>query len=289
MESSLQRHPIFGRSAPAVRAQLLSSSRVLSLPPRARVLSEGDVAKSIFALERGAVRVFHQSTGGDEVSLKLFRAPVVFGEAEALYGVPFQENVETIEDCHLIEMPTAAVKEFLAAAPLAAIAFVEDLSARLAIASYHQRSLAFHPITIRLANFLLDYAEWTNDPGVHEWSLALSQDDMAAAIGAARRAAPQRRARRSALRCRAATRACRSARSATRAPPPVRMVALPAPARRHRRASKRRAERGRAKQRVAWWAPDRVGDYSSIRRNSILRLRPRPLSSLLGATGCALP
>ncbi len=187
MDSSLQRHPIFGRSTPDVRAQLLSASRVLSLPPRTRVLSEGDVAMSIFALERGAVRVFHQSTGGDEVSLKLFRAPVVFGEAEALYGVPYQENVETVEDCRLIEMPTAAVREFLATAPLAAIAFVEDLSARLAIASYHQRSLAFHPITIRLANFLLDYAEWTNDPGVHEWSLALSQDDMAAAIGATRR------------------------------------------------------------------------------------------------------
>jgi CRP-like cAMP-binding protein len=178
-------HPIFGRADARARAALLARSRVLDLPAGARVLTEGDAAHDVFALERGRVRVFIQSPNGEEVSCKLFRAPAVFGEAEALYGVSFQENVETLEPALIVAIPVAALREFLALAPEAGAAFVDDLAARLAISIYHQRSLAFNPVTIRLANFLLDYAEWTANE--NQWRIALSQDEMAAAIGATRR------------------------------------------------------------------------------------------------------
>jgi len=180
-------NPVFGLGSPSARAQLASRSRTLELLPSTRILSEGEPATSIFALEKGAVRVFHQAPTGDEVLLKLFRAPAIFGEAEAFYEVVFQENVETVEDTTLVAMPTDAVRDFLLEVPEAGLAFVRDLAARLAIASYHQRSLAFNPVTIRLANFLLDYAEWSNVEPARELTVALSQDDMAAAIGATRR------------------------------------------------------------------------------------------------------
>jgi CRP/FNR family transcriptional regulator, cyclic AMP receptor protein len=183
----LAANPVFGRAPREARARLVERSRVLELEARGRVLSEGDPAVEIFALESGAVRVFIQAANGDEVSCKLFRAPTIFGEAEAFYGVAFQENVEAVEPSRIVAMPIAAVRECLLASPEAGVAFVDDLAKRLAISIYNQRSLAFNPVTIRLANFLLDYAEWTSTPGERRWEIALSQDDMAAAIGATRR------------------------------------------------------------------------------------------------------
>lgn len=185
--AALLDNPVFSLGPPSAREQLLAHSRLLTLTGGERVLSEGEPAKSIYALDAGAVRVFHQTANGDEVSLKLFRSPAIFGEAEAFSGVAFQENVETLEASRIVVMPTDAVRAFLRTVPAAAIGFLEDVAARLAIASYHQRSLAFNPITMRLANFLLDYAEWTHDSDDAEWRVALSQDDMASAIGATRR------------------------------------------------------------------------------------------------------
>jgi CRP/FNR family cyclic AMP-dependent transcriptional regulator len=187
VSTALAGHPIFGLGEARARQALLDASRVLDLPLDARVLTEGDAAEHVFALERGAVRVFISSPTGEEVSCKLFRAPAVFGEAESLYGVRFQENVVTVEPSRVVAMPTEAVRQFLLATPAAGVAFVTDLAARLAISIYHQRSLAFNPVTIRLANFLLDYAEWTHGDEADPWRIALSQDEMAAAIGATRR------------------------------------------------------------------------------------------------------
>jgi CRP-like cAMP-binding protein len=62
-----------------------------------------------------------------------------------------------------------------------------DVAARLSAATENERSLAFDSVSVRLARYLCDYGEWTNDPGAAELRLDLNQDDMAAAIAATRR------------------------------------------------------------------------------------------------------
>jgi CRP-like cAMP-binding protein len=180
-------NPIFSIASPAARELLIERSALKTYARGERILVEGQAAENVYALERGAVRVFHHSPKGDEVVLKLFRAPAIFGEAEALGGMLHQEHVSAVEESELLVMPVRAVVSLLREEPICAIRMLVDVASRLAIAAYNEKSLAFNPLTIRLANYLLDYARWTNPSDAREVRLDLTQDDMAAAVGGTRR------------------------------------------------------------------------------------------------------
>lgn len=183
----LENNPIFSAASLASKERLIRSSTLRRYAPAEEVLAEGQPSDHVFALEHGAVRVFHMSPMGEEVSLKLFSAPAIFGEAEAFCGIPYLEHVTAVEQSQILVMPPAAVLRLLRAEPECAVRMLVDVATRLAIAAYNEKSLAFNPATIRLANYLLDYARWTNKPGVTELILDLNQDQMAAAIGVTRR------------------------------------------------------------------------------------------------------
>jgi len=187
MDQSLADNPIFAVASPSGRERLVRASHSRTFAPGDPILREGQEASSIYALESGAVRVYHLAPTGEEVLLKLFRAPAVFGEAEALSGFPHQEHVAAIEESRVLVMPVREVVRLLGAEPRCALRALVDVSARLAIAAYNEKSLAFNPLTIRLASYLVDYATWTNPPDATEVCLALTQDEMAAAVGGTRR------------------------------------------------------------------------------------------------------
>lgn len=185
--ASLGRNPIFAACSAEGRAALGAASRLLTVEPGEPVLRAGEPGERVFALLEGRVRVFHLSANGDEVVVKLFRAPAVFGEAEALSGLPYQEHVAAVDRSQILAMPRAALLRLLRAEHECAVRLLVDVARRLAIASYNEKSLAFHPATVRLASYLVDYVGWTCEPGAAELPLALTQDEMAAAIGVTRR------------------------------------------------------------------------------------------------------
>jgi len=183
----LENNPIFSAASPESLQRLIQSSVVRRYHPGEVVLAEGQPSRHVFALESGAVRVFHMSHLGEEVALKLFSAPAIFGEAEAFCDIPYLEHVSAAEESRILVMPPAAVLRLLRAEAECAVRMLVDVATRLAIAAYNEKSLAFNPATIRLANYLLDHAEWTKQPGDEELRLDLNQDQMAAAIGVTRR------------------------------------------------------------------------------------------------------
>jgi CRP-like cAMP-binding protein len=183
----LAHNPVFAAASPNARERLVDASKLRTFAPGEPIIVEGQAAEQIYALEQGTVRVFHLSPKGDEVVVKLFGAPAVFGEAEALGGVPHQEHVSAVKACRILVMPLRAVVKLLRQEPECSIRLLVDVAARLAIAAYNEKSLAFNPLTIRLANYLLDYARWTNPPDAEEIHVDLTQDDMAAAVGGTRR------------------------------------------------------------------------------------------------------
>ena len=184
---ALEQNPIFSAASADSLERLVRGSRLRRYRAGQAVLTEGQPSQHIFALEQGAVRVFHMSPMGEEVALKLFRAPAIFGEAEAFSDIPYLEHVSAVEPSQILVMSPSAVLQLLRAEPECAVRMLVDVSTRLAIAAYNEKSLAFNPATIRLANYLLDYARWTNQPGSAELCLDLNQDQMAAAIGVTRR------------------------------------------------------------------------------------------------------
>jgi CRP-like cAMP-binding protein len=183
---SLETNPIFQRLPRASRARLIGRSQVREIPRGQRIRSAGDSSEVIFALTQGSARVFHLAETGHEVVVNLFRAPAVFGEGEALLGRPVVDNIEALEDCTVLFMPVADVLVALRDDVDAALHLLTDMASRLAIASANQRSLAFEPMAMRLATYLLHFASTsTAEDGVP--SVSLTQEQMAAAIGVTRR------------------------------------------------------------------------------------------------------
>jgi CRP-like cAMP-binding protein len=132
------------------------------------------------------VRVYHAVASGAEIVVKAFSAPALFGEAEALSGICYLESVAALTPVELLAIPAQRFAALLSDEPSLATALCLDLAARLAISSYDEKSIAFDPATVRLANYLLDYAGWIGD-GEGELKVDLTQQDMAKAIGVTRR------------------------------------------------------------------------------------------------------
>jgi CRP-like cAMP-binding protein len=182
----LRKNPLFAGVAAALLDGLIEASTLKRYKRGARVLSEGDPA-SVAALERGGLRVFHSAPGGQEVEVRTFVAPAIFGIEEALSGIPHLEDVEATQESEVLLMPTAEVLRLLEADPRCAIRILKDVATRFALTIRNEKSLVFAPATMRLANYLIESAVRSSDPGSHRLMVSLTQEQLSAAIGASRR------------------------------------------------------------------------------------------------------
>lgn len=189
VDTLIRSNPIFARVKPADRPRYEARCRVQRYQARDVVLEEGDEPGFLYALLAGSVRVYHASPGGLEVILKIFRAPAVFGEMEAIVGIPMLENVACLEPVELLIVPRDLLLEEIDGNHAIAAALLRDVCARLCIASQNEKSLAFHSIRERLAHFLCNYAECDGEATSRGTRIRvkLSQDSMAAALGVTRR------------------------------------------------------------------------------------------------------
>jgi CRP-like cAMP-binding protein len=182
-------HPLLSTlDAPALRA-VVRASKLVRYREKRPVLREGDPPDQAFCLLRGAVRVFHRS-GESEVLLKLFRAPALFGEMEVLAVRPFMEYVTTLEPSEILHVPSAVFTSAMRNHPAFAQALAIDLAARLCISAHNQKALAFCDVDTRLANLLLDYAQFfgiADGAGVR-LTVSLSQESMAHDLAVTRKA-----------------------------------------------------------------------------------------------------
>lgn len=183
-------NPIFTSLDPQARAVLERRSTRRLYEPRALVLAEGDDPDHVYVLVKGSVRVFHASPSGLEVVVKVFKPPSVFGEMEVISDLPFLQSVDALEPSEILLIPREVFLELIETHHGATLALLRDVCARLCIASHNEKSLAFHDVRTRLANFLCCYAEFDGEqtPRGIRLRLRLTQDDMSTALGVTRRA-----------------------------------------------------------------------------------------------------
>jgi CRP-like cAMP-binding protein len=183
----LAKNPIFAGVPPERLGRLVGRSTLRRYPRGARILSQGERADRIFALEQGTVRVYYAVQSGSQAEAKTFRAPAIFGEAEAFSGIAHLENVDALTPSEVLIMPVEDVLALLSEDAGASLALARDLAARLAVTIQNERSLALDPLTTRLANYLLDQAASFGPCIAGQAHLLLSQDAMARALGVSRR------------------------------------------------------------------------------------------------------
>ena len=189
-DDAFDANPVLRALGAPERARLRAQARLVAYEAREVVLTDGDPPRHVYALTKGSVRVFHSSPTGLEVVVKIFRAPAIFGEMEALSGLPMLESVSTLEAAEIVVIPAATFVELLQRSHALALGMLRDVCARLCIASHNEKSLAFNSVRARLAHFLACYAEFDGErtaTGVRI-RLRMTQDDMADALGVTRRA-----------------------------------------------------------------------------------------------------
>jgi len=155
----LRENEIFAKARLEKVEALVGLAEVLTFDKEQRILEEGDNSEHLFVLIKGIVGVFYSSENGVDVLVKIFGAPAVFGEMELIFGQPRQEYVECFEPAVVARFPADAFMRFMRGDPEACYVMLKDVAARLAIAAYNERALAFLDANTRLAGLFLSFLE----------------------------------------------------------------------------------------------------------------------------------
>ncbi|MBI5507787.1 MAG: Crp/Fnr family transcriptional regulator [Deltaproteobacteria bacterium] len=156
------------------------------------LLSQGAPAQHLFVLLAGAVRVFLLGGDGQEVTVKLFVAPAVFGEMELLTRTVHIENVQAMRGGHLAKFDVAATDRLLDRYPTVCKRLLVDTCARFRTTAKNQGFVAFETVEQRLAALLLSYVRVCGAPvagGVQIVWDGLTQDLLARGVAATRKSA----------------------------------------------------------------------------------------------------
>ncbi|EOD64424.1 Crp/Fnr family transcriptional regulator [Amycolatopsis vancoresmycina] len=152
------------------------------------VLMEGDPSDHVHVLVSGWVRVSTIVEDGREVLFGLRGPGEVLGDLAAVTGRPRSASVRAIEPCTVFQLTGAEFVDVLHARPAIAIATIKTVAARLRAAESARVDSAAFDVSRRVAVVLVRLAE-ERGRTVPEGVVidALSQEDVAAQIGAARR------------------------------------------------------------------------------------------------------
>lgn len=152
----------------------------------AHVVGAGALVEHLHVVLDGCVRVYHQNEGGLEVTVKLLRAPCVYGDIELFHNLPFLERVAAVDDSLIARIPRAEYERFLRTHAAAMFEHLRHMAAAFCIAARNEQQL-FASIERRIANLLLAYVQVAPSSGDGPPSVALTQDSIAQSLGVVRR------------------------------------------------------------------------------------------------------
>ncbi len=152
------------------------------------IFFQGDYGQNLYLMESGQVRIYVQDDRGQETSVNFCSAGDIFGELAAIDGLPRSATVVAIEDTAVWTITRDQLRAHLQAAPQLAYNFMQALSVRVRYTSQQVGSLTMLDVPSRLAYKLLELAQnhgRVESDGLRI-NLALTQSDLASAIGATR-------------------------------------------------------------------------------------------------------
>ena len=152
------------------------------------VFMEGDPSDHVHVLVSGWVRVSTMAEDGREVLFGLRGPGEVLGDLAAVTRRPRSASVRAIEPCTVFQFTGAEFIDVLHARPAIAVATIKTVAARLRNAESARLDAAAFDVSRRVAAVLVRLAEERGRIVPEDVVVdALSQEDIAAQIGAARR------------------------------------------------------------------------------------------------------
>jgi CRP-like cAMP-binding protein len=180
-------HPVFAGVPRASAEAVLKSGALRTFNPGEHVAREGDRAEHYALLASGSLRVFYSSRDGAEVTVQLYGAPAAWGEIQLLHDQRCTENIVAIDRARVLLVPKAQFLELMREEPAFMMNVLRDASARLLLATRHERATALLGVQERVTDLLLSYVRMYGVPvdGGTMIRIPLSQGDLAQGLGVA--------------------------------------------------------------------------------------------------------
>ena len=142
---------------PSLR-RLAALCQVRNFPKHTVIITEGDVADTVYIILTGRVRVYHATADGREVVLRRLGAGELLGEM-VLDGSPRSASiVMPIEPCTMAFLRSSTLHEHLRNDPDLALLLISELMARLRKRSQSMKQLALADVYHRLSAVLTEVA-----------------------------------------------------------------------------------------------------------------------------------
>jgi CRP/FNR family transcriptional regulator, cyclic AMP receptor protein len=167
----------------AVLHEIATQGIVKRFPARTVLISEGDVANTLFIILEGRVKVHAADDDGKEVTFGTLGPGEYVGEF-ALDGGRRDASVTTVEPTTCAVVAGAKLREFVVAHPDFAIHLIYDLIGRVRAMSRNVKSLALEDVYRRVVGLLMRLAKPEGTTLVVRERL--TQRDIAERIGSSR-------------------------------------------------------------------------------------------------------
>lgn len=171
---------VFRGLLPRQILQLTKIAQLQTFGKGEAIFHQGCVATGLFIVERGRVKVFKVSPNGKEQILNIFYPGENFAEVAALDGKNFPASAIALEPTNLIFFPRQRFLDLLRQDPDIAIKMLVSLAQHSRNLTELVEGLSFKDVPQRLASYLLDLSERTDNDIVN---LDLSKNQIAATLG----------------------------------------------------------------------------------------------------------
>jgi len=139
----------------------------------------GDAADRFFVILAGAVKLYKLSPRGDQQILHMYGPGKAFAEAAVLSGGEYPATAEAAEDCELLVVGRADIRQAIAENPDLALAMLAGMSAKLREFNQLIEDLSLKSAPARLAGMLLRLSN-----GAASFDLPRTKRELAGQIGA---------------------------------------------------------------------------------------------------------
>lgn len=175
---------LFAGLAPADLERLAERAFVQRLGRGQVLFIEGEPSDTFHLLRSGRLRVFRDSSHGDELTLSFQEPGSTIGELSVVDERPRSASVAAAEPSVLIAVPSAVVRQVLLSDPQAAWSVAQQLAARVRSLTDTTADLVLLDLPRRLGKLILDQA--VEHDGRLAATFVTSQSGVAAMLGVTR-------------------------------------------------------------------------------------------------------
>lgn len=165
--------------------ELLSKSRLKLYRKKHLVYQENDTPYFVYYIKKGKVRSFMYYVDGRELSTGIFIENQFFGYEALLLQEKYKDNVETLEEAEIIQIPKEQYYELLLRKPEIASQFFKMISGNVLEKEEKLLGFAYDTVRKRVANTLVNLALKMNLNAESGYVIKMSRDDLASLAGTA--------------------------------------------------------------------------------------------------------